>query len=170
MDTVSSTVNANSFERVNSMSYDTMLDKQILNIVQTQEIREQSELQQALKDRGYEIPQATLSRRLKKLTIVKISGFYKSMQAAKTNLPTVLNMQVSDFGMIIMHTHPGHANSLAFFLDQQYVSYSIKDSKNSGILGTIAGDDTVLIIVKNKEALTQIISCLSTDFPYLKIS
>lgn len=47
------------------MSYDNVLDGHILSIVQTQEIPEQIDLQNKLKERGYDIPQATLSRRLK---------------------------------------------------------------------------------------------------------
>ncbi len=150
------------------MSQDAALDGHILNIVQTEKIAEQIDLQNSLKERGYTIPQATLSRRLKKLKIAKIGGTYQVVDFNIPNLPLVLNMQVSEYGLIVLHTHPGNANSLAFFIDRKFVSYSPQVSQNSGILGTIAGDDTVLLIVKNKEQLNNVIQLLHDEFPYLK--
>lgn len=150
------------------MSQDPALDGHILNIVQTEQIEEQIELQNALKKRGYTIPQATLSRRLKKLKIAKIGGTYQVIDFNLPNLPLVLNMQISDYGLIILHTHPGNANSLAFYIDRKYVSFSLQNTQNSGILGTIAGDDTVLLIIKNKELLPTVVQLLYNEFPYLK--
>ena len=54
-----------------------IIENHILNIIQKEEVREQSDLQELLKSRGFDIPQATLSRRLKKLNIAKIGGIYK---------------------------------------------------------------------------------------------
>ncbi|KTD09203.1 arginine repressor ArgR [Legionella gratiana] len=150
------------------MSQDPALDGHILSIVQTEQIEEQIDLQNALKKRGYTIPQATLSRRLKKLKIAKIGGTYQVIDFNLPNLPLVLNMQISDYGLIILHTHPGNANSLAFYIDRKYVSFSLQNTQNSGILGTIAGDDTVLLIVKNKEQLPHVVQLLYDEFPYLK--
>lgn len=149
------------------MSKDTVLDGHILNIVQTEKIVEQIDLQNRLKLKGYNIPQATLSRRLKKLKIAKISGAYQVFDFNIPNLPLVLNMQVSDFGLIVLHTHPGNANSLAYYLDKKYVSSSIGREQNSGVLGTIAGDDTVLLIVQGKDLLDDVIQTLKIEFPYL---
>lgn len=151
---------------------DNEIEEHILNIIQNNDIAEQIDLQTMLKERGYQIPQATLSRRLKKLKIAKIAGFYKIIDLNIPNLPLVLNLQVSDFGLIILHTHPGNANSLAFYIDQKYVSYKPKQAhqqKSSGILGTIAGDDTVLLIIKSKSDLNNVLSLLNMDFPYLNL-
>nr|WP_241480481.1 hypothetical protein [Legionella norrlandica] len=76
----------------------------ILSIVQTENIAEQSDLQHSLKKRGYDIPQATLSRRLKKMKIAKVSGYYKVIDYNQPGLPLVLNIQFSDFGLIILQT------------------------------------------------------------------
>ena len=149
------------------MSHDTLLDDLILSIVQTEVISEQSDLQQSLTKRGYDIPQATLSRRLKKLKIAKVAGFYKVIDYNKPGLPLVLNLQVSDFGLIVLQTHPGNANNLAYYIDRKYVSYSLQVANTSGILGTIAGDDTVLLIIKNKACLQKVQDMLSEEFPYL---
>jgi transcriptional regulator of arginine metabolism len=146
---------------------DRLLDEYILHIVQNSEIKEQKDLQDILKKRQYNIPQATLSRRLKKLKIVKISGVYKTL-SSQNNLPLILNLQISEFGMIVMHTHPGHANSLAYFIDKKYVHYSYNNIDSIGILGTIAGDDTVLLILKNKTALKNVLMEIYDFFTYLK--
>ncbi|MFO3118009.1 ArgR family transcriptional regulator [Legionella pneumophila serogroup 1] len=149
------------------MTHDAFLDDLILSIVQTESIAEQSDLQNSLKKRGYEIPQATLSRRLKKMKIAKVSGYYKIIDYNQPGLPLVLNVQISDFGLIILQTHPGNANSLAYYIDRKYVSFSIKDSANSGILGTIAGDDTVLLIIKSKSDQQKVLDILMKEFPYI---
>jgi len=150
------------------MSYDAALDGHILNIIQAQEIHEQIDLQMKLKERGYDIPQATLSRRLKKLKIVKVGGVYQVVDFTTPHLPLVLNLQVSEFGLIVLHTHPGSANSLAVFFDKKYASFSLDQQNTSGILGTIAGDDTVILIVRSKQDLKPVLQLIQEDFPYLK--
>lgn len=150
-----------------SLSHDNLLESLILTIVQTQHISEQSELQQSLTDRGYDIPQATLSRRLKKLNIAKVAGAYKIIDYNQPGLPLVVNIQVSDYGLIVLQTHPGNASSLAYFIDRKYVTYNPNKPTHSGILGTIAGDDTVLMIVKSQHDMEKILGSLKEDFPYL---
>ena len=145
------------------------MDGFILTIVQAQNIFEQSDLQESLKSRGYDIPQATLSRRLKKLNIAKVAGIYKVIDYNQPGLPLVLNIQISDFGLIVLQTHPGNASSLAYYIDRKYVAYNPQSPTNSGILGTIAGDDTILLIIKSKNDLDKIMGFLRQDFPYLVI-
>jgi transcriptional regulator of arginine metabolism len=152
------------------MSYDSALDGHILNIVQNQEIHEQMDLQTSLQERGFDIPQATLSRRLKKLKIAKVAGIYKVVELHMPNLPQILNVKISEFGLIVLHTHPGNASSLAYYIDQRWVSYQPQTSQSSGILGTIAGDDTVILIVEKKDKIKQVLDLLHADFPYLHFS
>ncbi len=150
------------------MSSKKVIENHIVSIVQNEFVREQSDLQDILKSRGYDIPQATLSRKLKKLNIAKVGGFYKIVDFSESSLPIVLNMKVSEFGLIVLHTHPGNANSLAYFIDQKYVNYTVDSDSESIILGTIAGDDTVVVIAKNKVALKEAQTLFRTIFPYLK--
>lgn len=147
--------------------HDNTLGEHILNIIQNHEILEQSDLQTLLKKRGYNISQATLSRKLKELKIAKVAGMYKVIDINQYRLPLILNMQISDFGLIVLHTQPGQASSLAYFLDQKYVIYSLNNSKNMGIIGTIAGDDTVLLIIKSKTELNKVLQSIYETFPYL---
>lgn len=152
------------------MTHAQVLDEHILNIVQCQEIAEQVDLQQALHARGYEVPQATLSRRLKKLKIAKIAGIYRVVDWSVTNLPLVLHAQVSEFGGVVLHTHPGHASSLASYLDKKYLAIYAPQVKPSGIIGTLAGDDTILLIAKSAQDLPTVIQHLKDEFPYLSIN
>ncbi|WP_353277284.1 arginine repressor [Wolbachia endosymbiont (group A) of Agelastica alni] len=144
--------------------HDNTLGEHILNIIQNHEILEQSDLQTLLKKRGHNIPQATLSRKLKKLKIAKVAGVYKVIDINQYQLPLILNMQISDFGLIVLHTQPGQASSLAYFLDKKYV---LNSSNNIGIIGTIAGDDTVLLIIKSKAELNKVLQSIYETFPYL---
>ncbi len=149
---------------------DTILDDHILNIVDNYKIAEQIDLQKRLEGFGYQIPQATLSRKLKKLNIAKVAGVYKQIDFNRRHLPIILNLKVSEFGIIVLHTYPGQASGLAYFLDQTYVSYSPTYETNSGILGTIAGDDTVILIAQSKDDVKTAVRTIEEKFPYLKCS
>jgi transcriptional regulator of arginine metabolism len=149
------------------MSYDIILDEHILSLVQEQEIPEQFDLQNKLKEKGYDIPQATLSRRLKKLNVAKVAGIYRIVGLTTPNLPVVLNIQVADTGLIVLHTHPANASSLASFIDNKYVCLASQSPNQSDILGTIAGDDTILIILKSKDSLPKVLQLIRNEFPYL---
>lgn len=148
---------------------DSILEGHILNIIQSNEIAEQNELQEQLIKRGFAIPQATLSRKLKKLKIAKVSGIYKIVDFNQPHLPLILNIQTSDSGLIVLHTHPGQASSLAYYFDQKYVNFSTKKNLESEILGTIAGDDTVLLITKSKASIPSVLQSIQDEFPYVSI-
>lgn len=144
------------------MSHDQALDGLISALIQQKKISEQSELQASLAERGYDIPQATLSRRLKKLNIAKVAGIYQCVEFNMPSLPLILKIDISEFGLIVLHTHPGQANSLAYFLDQKYIR-----ANDCGLLATVAGDDTILLVVKNQASIQATLKCLYKDFPYL---
>ena len=86
------------------------------------------------------------------------------------NLPLILNIQVSDFGLIVLHTTPVNANSLGYYFDQKFVNYQRYSRENSGIIGTIAGDDTLLLIIQNKAKIETVLQLPGTEFPYLNIN
>lgn len=148
------------------MTYDPRLDELILTLVEMENIAEQSELQQRLKQRGYEVPQATISRRLKKLKIAKVEGYYKAVDYSQPGLPLVLAIKASDSGLIVLHTHPGNANSLAYYIDRKYVDFTHSET-DAPIMGTVAGDDTVLLILNKQADLQRVLDLLQSEFPYL---
>ena len=151
------------------MSYDNVLDGHILSIVQTQEIPEQVDLQNRLKERNATYPAGNSIAPVEKIEVAKVAGLYTLVDFNMPSLPLVLNIQISDYGLIVLHTHPGNASSLGSFIDKKYVAFSPQNSNNSGIIGTIAGDDTVLLIIKSKTHLDSVLDLIQEEFPYLKI-
>lgn len=146
------------------MSHEQIIDSHILHIIENQSIADQIELQEQLQLRGFVLPQATISRRLKKLGVTKINGAYQVTENKVQYLPLILNVQISDAGLMVLHTNPGNANVLAYWLDKNYVHHT---NNTFAILGTIAGDDTILVVHKNYELAAQFLAILKKDFSYL---
>ncbi len=123
----------------------------IREIISSKSITSQEDLQLELKKLGYLVTQATLSRDLKQLRVVKMpdaSGEMKyTIQGEPStstfpNLPDHLEGVVSiefsgQFG--VLKTLPGFASAVAYYIDRL---------KMNEIMGTIAGDDTILIIAR----------------------
>ena len=125
----------------------------VKKIIKNNRIDNQETLLQLLKDEGFEVTQATLSRDLKILKVGKISdgwsGYYYSLpsnesvaESAKNHIMDVRRGIVSiefsgNFGVI--KTRAGHANSVAYALDMLEIPE---------ILGTLAGDDTIFVILR----------------------
>ena len=123
----------------------------IREIISSKEITSQEDLQLELKELGYLVTQATLSRDLKQLRVVKApnengessytiqqGSTVPTMPSLPDHLEGVISIEFSgQFG--VLKTIPGFANAVAYFIDRQ---------KLQEILGTIAGDDTILIIAR----------------------
>jgi transcriptional regulator of arginine metabolism len=123
-------------------------DDLILEAVKNENISHQNELVAKLKSIGLDIPQSTLSRRLKKLGIAKINNHYIVVESRHRMQVPILSMKISQPNIIILHTLPGHANTLATQLDDK-ISFDKNpqaDTSYNNLCGTIAGDDTVLVI------------------------
>ncbi len=144
------------------MAHDKIVDEHILYLVQSEQIKEQAELTQHLKAKGFDVPQATLSRRLKKMAIAKVGGTYRVIESSATLTSGILSLNTTDSGLIVLRTQPGQANAIAYIIDQSFVSTPL--SNNQGIIGTIAGDDTLLVIVDKKENLHPAIKSLKRKF------
>lgn len=124
-------------------------------IISSKEIGSQEELLQELINEGFELTQATLSRDLKQLKVAKaasMNGKYvyvlpnDIMYKRNTDFSArdmlmntgFVSMQFSG-NLAVIKTRPGYASSIAYDIDS-------RDSKD--IIGTIAGDDTILLILK----------------------
>ncbi len=134
------------------------VDESIVNIIQKYAISDHAVLQEKLLLNGLSISQSTLSRKLKQLNVSKISGVYTIAGGPKNSAPSILDMQSSESGLIILHTHIGQASTVAYVIDQWV------DNKQIGILGTIAGDDTVLVIVRSLLDVICVKSKLKIEF------
>jgi transcriptional regulator of arginine metabolism len=126
---------------------------QILRLVAGEHIGNQEELRRRLAARRLRVTQATLSRDLQELKLVKTADGYKSVpEHAEENLPIPsLTRALGEFlldirpaeNLLVLKTPPSGAQPLAAAVDA---------SKFPEIAGTIAGDDTVLIITPNKKS------------------
>ena len=140
----------------------TMNDKKqrleaIESIIRTEVIRSQDELLKSLINNGFEVTQATLSRDLRRLQIVKTpdaQGRYiyalPDMTVPEPRLPTaLLSHSTVDFSgnLAVVKTRSGYAMGLASDIDKH---------EPEEILGTIAGDDTILVIPREGYSREQV--------------
>ena len=136
----------------------------ILDIIQSGPVSNQEELAQRLKQAGIETTQATLSRDLRALKISKVPGegyvtTAPRRQSVATDLSSgILKIQFS--GQLgVVKTLPGLANAVASLIDHQAVF---------PVIGTIAGDDTILLILREGSAPNAVLLALSPLFPEIK--
>lgn len=141
--------------------------QQILKIISERDIKTQEELTDALKSAGYLVTQATVSRDIKELGLIKLSlsdGTYKyavTQEEKRDNKEhisifskSVLSIK-SAMHTIVVKTSSGMANAVAATLDSVL---------NNEVLGTIAGDDTILIILDSEEQAEKMASRLLKMF------
>lgn len=119
---------------------------QILKIVQSRRIHTQDDLLRELEHDAIRTTQVTLSRDMRELGLVKTPDGYKQMSAESAGRPLMsvaveflLDAQVAQ-NLVVLKTSPGNAGTLAAALDRE---------KWPEVVGTIAGDDTVLIVAEN---------------------
>jgi transcriptional regulator of arginine metabolism len=116
---------------------------QILKLVRSKRIGTQDELAQELKNLGIAATQVTLSRDIRDLRLVKTLEGYKEI--AEEEPGPEFSLLAAEFlldvlraqNLVVLKTSPGHANSVAVALDGE---------KWPEVVGTIAGDDTILVI------------------------
>ena len=125
----------------------------IREVVERESVHSQEELRRLLAGRGFEVTQATLSRDIKELGLVKraADGAYQSAGAdGGTSAAAVVTLAraLSEFllgiessqQLLVVKTGPGQA---------QLLGVSIDRARLPDVLGTIAGDDTILVICKD---------------------
>ena len=133
----------------------------ILKLVAEKEIGTQRDLADALGEKGFDVTQATMSRDIRELRLTKTSlgngrfayripgkeetqqvsaAFYTLFETSVTSIDQVLNQ-------IVIHTLSGMANAVCAAMD----TLTWED-----VLGTIAGDDTILVIAKSEQSAKKI--------------
>ncbi len=144
--------------------------KDIVQIVGKKSFNSQNELLDVLLIKGYKITQATLSRDLKYLKTSKErqeNGKYKyvlpnSNNSIKINNTNVLRGFISikfSLNIAVIKTVSAFANSIA---------YAIEEAKFEDILGTIAGDDTIIIVLNKDTNIKKFNKKLIEKFPELR--
>ncbi len=127
----------------------------IREIIAKHEIETQDELVEKLREAGVNVTQATVSRDIKELHLVKVplpDGRYKYSLPADQRfnpLQKLKRLIVESFvsigranNLVVLKTLPGNANSIAVLIDN--IDWE-------EMIGTISGDDTILIICKDEE-------------------
>jgi transcriptional regulator of arginine metabolism len=115
---------------------------QILRLIKTRKVHTQEQLAHELHSSGIHATQVTLSRDIRELGLVKTPEGYRQVEApAGRSVATMASEFLWDAvaaqNLIVLKTAPGHASSLAISIDQE---------DWPEVLGTIAGDDTILVI------------------------
>ena len=105
--------------------------------------RTQGELVQALADHGHDVTQASVSRELKNLGVQKVEGIYALSGTTELGAPVLSANTTAQASLAVLKTIPAHASVLAQFIDGMSID---------GVLGTIAGDDTVFVALQHAGA------------------
>lgn len=157
-----------------SMKNKTQRQLEIRKIIQKGNISSQEELLMELKHRGYELTQATLSRDLKVLQVAKTThptqGYIYTMSESENNKTAQIQNRVNYLAdgfvgiqfsgnLAVVKTMPGYASSIAAAIDL---------TKPWEIIGTVAGDDTILIIQREGISRTDLVTALVSIMPKLK--
>ena len=147
---------------------------EIRKVIQNGNVRSQEDLLVELKANGFDLTQATLSRDLKELQIAKVphpaKGYVYVFPEGDIKANSMAQNQVNFLAdgfrdlrfsgnLAVLRTQPGYASSIAAVIDK---------ANSWEILGTIAGDDTILIIQKEGISKLDLINALITIMPNLK--
>ena len=145
----------------------------IQEIISEAVVGSQDELLRLLAERGFSLTQATLSRDLKQMKVLKTINsrgeyvYQMPVQETATERVTDARMMVGnacvsvDFSanIVVIHTRPGYASGLALDIDEE---------AGDAILGTVAGDDTIIAVKREDLTQQQVIEALSRVIPALK--
>ena len=122
---------------------------QILKLIGAKRIYTQDDLAQELATLGIAAKQVTLSRDIRDLGLVKTPEGYRELSPAESgpDFTALLAEFLRDVrvaqNLVVLRTAPGHANTVAVAID---------DEELPDVVGTIAGDDTILLIAPDTEA------------------
>lgn len=134
----------------------------IKEIITDRDIETQEELVEALRESGMQVTQATVSRDIKELMLIKIpssAGTYKYAMPGENQKPNPIHklrralqdhftyVDYTD-NLVVMKCLPGTANTIAALIDNM---------ETTDIMGTISGDDTILIICRSKAQSKEVV-------------
>ena len=133
----------------------------ILEIIDNKEIETQEELSEELKKIGLNVTQATVSRDIKELRLIKVlttTGKYK--YATLKNQDALLSDRLIRLfkDSILSYDHAGNILVLKTISAAAQAAAAAIDAANfDGVIGTVAGDDTIFVAIKDSEKMHEII-------------
>lgn len=139
----------------------------VQEIITKEIIRTQEDLAERLRLAGFDVTQATVSRDIKEMGLIKVPSqgdeyrYAIPTEAHPTNLQERLRRLLREAmvslndaeNLIVLRTIPGNAHALAALMD---------NSNWEEVIGTVAGDDTILLVIKPKEAVKTVLDRIST--------
>lgn len=129
----------------------------ITQLLREHRLANQQQLIEQLEQHGFQTTQSSISRDLKKLGVVKHDGAYRIPSIAPGESGAIDRLDASRAGdnMLVLRTGPGNANRAAVLIDEQSIP---------GILGTIAGDDTIFVAVASAKDQTRVLKKIFSLF------
>ena len=128
----------------------------IIQMIEQNDIETQEELTDRLREKGMNVTQATISRDIKELQLIKVAtkdGGYKYAVSGQTGTKTVMKFKsilketiVSvDYAenIVVLRTYSGMAQAAAAAIDAMHVPQ---------IVGSVAGDDNIFVVMRTKES------------------
>ena len=118
-------------------------------LIAGRKIESQEELRALLENEGFDVTQATLSRDLKYLQVDRVSaggdGYYYALREQEIESDLIRGWVSIDFSgnLGVIKTLPGHADSVAIAID----TFEFET-----VLGTVAGDDTIIVVLKGTDS------------------
>ena len=115
----------------------------ILDLIRARNIGTQDELNENLSKKGFSATQSSVSRDLDELGVIKANGFYAIPQKKKSENLGLQTLEIAGENMIVAKCESGLASAICVRIDREKIEQ---------IVGTIAGDDTIFIAVKDRKA------------------
>ncbi len=112
----------------------------IRDLIRARNISTQEELAELLSKARFAVTQSSVSRDLDELGIVKANGFYAVSQKEKSENSGLQTLEIAGENLIVARCESGLASAVCVRIDREKVE---------NIVGTIAGDDTIFIAVRN---------------------
>jgi transcriptional regulator of arginine metabolism len=125
----------------------------IHEIVRQRPVHTQQELANALAQRGLGATQATVSRDIQELGLIRTADGYRAFAPLSVVSEMVLSTTRVQF-LVVIHTSPGTANVVARAIDEAALN---------GVAGTVAGDDTLIVVLGDDAAADELRRFLGVD-------
>lgn len=118
----------------------------ILEIVRNSSVETQEMLREELRRRGIDVTQATLSRDIKELGLIKKQDRYYVPEKSSAEIPSLIRESVNSvdhaLNTVVFKCHAGMANAACAMFDKLGFS---------GVVGTLAGDDTIFVLMRSEK-------------------
>jgi transcriptional regulator of arginine metabolism len=132
----------------------------LLELLSARELRTQEDVATALESEGWQVTQSMVSRDIAALRLVKVDGIYRRPERHRVSLSaheqtladSVLLCSSAGDALVVLHTPPGEAGRVGLAIDRMAWPE---------VVGTIAGDDTIFIAVRDRAAQRRVLAALA---------